>query len=52
MSAYTWCRSDKGPHNGWLFRIGKADSDTDQCRCRGVMTGTHVVEECLELVER
>ena len=44
LSAYTWCRSEKGPQNTWLFRIDKAD--TDKCRCRAVMTDTHVVEEC------
>ena len=47
LSAFTWCWSDKGPQNGWLFRIGKADSD--KCRCGEVMTGIHVVEECPEL---
>ena len=31
LSAYTWCRSDRGSQNGWPFRIGKAD--TDECRC-------------------
>ena len=41
---YTWCRSNKGPQNGWLHRIGKVG--TDKCRCGTVMTGTHVVEEC------
>ena len=47
MSAYTWCRSNKGSQNEWLHRIGK--TDTDKCRCGKVMTGTHVVEECPEL---
>ena len=47
LSAYTWCRSNKGPQNEWLHRIGKAD--TDKCKCGEVMTGTHVVEECPEL---
>ena len=47
LSAYTWCRSDKGPQNGWLFKTGKADSD--RCRCGAVMTGTQVVEKCPEL---
>ena len=41
LSAYAWWRSDKGPQNGWLLRIGKADSD--KCRCGAVITGTHVV---------
>lgn len=50
LSAYTWCRSDKGRHSGWLFRISKADSY--QCRCGlGVMAATHVAEECPELEE-
>ena len=30
-------------------QIGKAK--TDECRCGAVMTGTHVVEECPELVQ-
>ena len=47
LSAYTWCRSNKGPQNEWLFKIGKADSG--RCQCGEVMTGTHVVEECPEL---
>ena len=47
MSAYTLCRSNKGPQNEWLHRIGK--KDTDKCRCGEAMTGTHVVEECPEL---
>ena len=46
-SAYTWFRSNKGPQNEWLNRIGKADPD--KCRCGEVITGTHVVEECPEL---
>ena len=47
LSAYTWCRVNKGPQNEWLHRIGKAD--TDKCSCGEVMSGTHVVEECPEL---
>ena len=47
LSAYTWCRTNKGPQNEWLFKTGKAESD--KCRCRAVITGTHVVEECPEL---
>ena len=31
MSAYTWCRTNKGPQNEWLHRIGKAASD--RCKC-------------------
>ena len=31
LSAYTWCRTNKGPQNEWLFKIGKADSD--RCKC-------------------
>ncbi|KAF8422185.1 hypothetical protein EV426DRAFT_706332 [Tirmania nivea] len=31
LSAYTWMRTDRGPHKSWLHRIGKA-ADTE---CRG-----------------
>ena len=48
LSAYTWCRTNKGPQNEWLFRIKK--TDTESCKCGAEkMTGTHVVEECPEL---
>ena len=48
MSAYVWFRTNKGPQNEWLFKIGK--SDTDRCKCgEEAITGTHVVEECPEL---
>ena len=47
LSAYTWCRTNKGPQNEWLFKIKKAD--TDRCTCGERMTPTHVVEECPEL---
>ena len=47
LSAYTWCRTNKGPQNEWLFKIGKAGSD--KFKCGEAMTGTHVVEECPEL---
>src|SRR5258706_8313252 len=47
LSAYTWCRTNKGPQNEWLLKIKK--SDTDECVCGKTMTGTHVVEECPEL---
>ena len=42
----TWdlCRCGHGMMAG--THVGKADSD--KCRCREVMAGTHVVEECLE----
>ena len=36
LSTYTWCRTNKGLQNEWLFKME-------------VMTGTHVVEECPEL---
>ena len=50
LSAYTWCRTNKGPQNDWLYKIKK--TDTESCK-RGskTMTGTHVVEECPELDE-
>ena len=48
LSAYTWCRTNKGPQNEWLFKIKK--KDTESCKCGELkMTGTHVVEECPEL---
>ena len=47
LSAYTWCRTNKGPQNEWLFKIKKTDNDS--CKCGKTMTGTHVVEECPEL---
>ena len=48
LSAYTWCRTNKGPQNEWLFKIKK--TDTERCKCGSkTMTGTHVVEECPEL---
>ena len=48
LSAYTWCRNNKGPQNEWLFKIKK--KDTECCKCgEPAMTGTHVVEECPEL---
>ena len=47
LSAYTWCRTNKGPQNEWLFKISKAGSD--RCKCGDVMTRTHVVEECPQL---
>ena len=47
VSAYTWCRTNKGPQNEWLFKIKK--SDTESCKCGEKTTGTHVVEECPEL---
>ena len=34
-SAYTWCESDKGPHNGWLFRNEKGKADSSKCRNGG-----------------
>ena len=38
------CRTNMGPQNEWLHRIGK-----DRCKCGEVMKGAHVVEECPEL---
>ena len=38
LSAYTWCRTNKGPQNEWLFKIKK--TDTESCKCGAKMTGT------------
>ena len=47
LSAYTWCRTNKGLQNEWLFKFKK--TDTDSCKYRKTIIGTHVVEECPEL---
>ena len=46
MAAYTWMRTDKGPHRSWLHHIGKADSAACP-RCHTQQeTGDHITFYC------
>ena len=46
LSAYTWMRTEKGPHREWLHRIGKIDTPYCSCDHATIQSGAHIVFTC------
>ena len=46
MSALTWLRTNKGPSNSWLHRIGKSDSPACPDCHHHSQDGDHITFHC------
>jgi len=45
LAAYTWCRTNKGPHHSWLHKVNKIP-DGDCPECGEEETEEHIVFQC------
>lgn len=52
MSAYAWCRTEKGPQRSWLHKIGKAESDGCPCGHHIQQDGRHLTFDCPQFQEQ
>ena len=47
ISAYTWMRTNKGPHRQWLHHVRRADDPYCQCGPSNVIqSGEHITFQC------
>ena len=51
ISAYTWCRTNRGPLRGWRHRTGQLEQGTGTCNLchRAIQTGEHMMWQCRSL---
>ena len=46
LSAYTWTRTNRGPHKEWLHHIGRAENPYCTCDHSTIQSGEHIVFVC------
>ena len=48
MSAYTWCRTNRGPLRDWRHKTGQLEEGTGTCNLchRALQTGDHMMWQC------